>query len=122
VFQLRKSKEQNHHLQNELELEKSKNKELENSNSVFKNENQILLKKLKDMESNQEASNLASIPTNDQLELERKQFESLIQTYQDENEQLKNKLIKTDDLLALLNIERDCLIKKLNEQMKVTKK
>ncbi len=116
VFQLRKSKEQNHNLQNDLELEKIKNKELESNNLVFKNENKVLLLRLKEME----ASN--SIPTNDKLELERKQFESIIKSYQDENEQLKNKLTKTDDLLAILNIERDCLIKKLSEQLKLTKK
>ncbi len=58
----------------------------------------------------------------DQFELERKQFESLLKSYEEENEALKAKLKKSEDMNAILNIERGCIIKKLNEQLKANKR
>ncbi len=55
-------------------------------------------------------------------ELERKQFESLLKTYEDENENLKTKLKKHEEMIEILNIERDCIIKNLNEQLKLNKR
>ena len=116
---LRKSKEDNFHLQTRLDLEKIKSSEFEMENLKIKSELENLKTKPKETTNGVRDSEYHKI---DQLELERKQFESLLQSFQDENEQLRNKLKKSDDLAAILNIERDCLMKKLNEQLKLTKK
>ncbi len=58
----------------------------------------------------------------EQFELERKQFESLLQSYEEENQVLKAKLKKSEDMNAILNIERGCIINKLNEQLKANKR
>lgn len=61
-------------------------------------------------------------PSFEQYELERKQFESLLNTYENENEELKARLKKADEKLTLLNIDRECIIKKLNEQLRSNKR
>ena len=118
VYLLRKSKEEGMQLRAQLESEVSRN-------AARQAENEQLLVRL-DEANKSNATNIPmtvdSSPNTAQLELERKQFESLLITYQDENESLKLKLKKADDLVEILNIERDCLLKKLNEQLRSSKR
>ena len=118
VYLLRKSKEESMQLKAKFEAEV-------NRNAATQAENEQLLVRL-DEAHKSNAVNIPmpvdSSPNTVQLELERKQFESLLMTYQDENESLKLKLKKADDLVEILNIERDCLLKKLNEQLRSSKR
>ncbi len=50
-----------------------------------------------------------------QFEIERKQFECLLKQLEEENETLKKRLLKSEDHITLLNIERECLMKNLNK-------
>ena len=123
VFLLRKSKEENVRLQTRLTSEIAKNAEFETDYQMVKTKNENLNKKVNELKNILNANEKNENSCNkDQLELERRQFESLLQTFQEENEQLRNKLKRSDDLVAILNIERDCLMKKLNEQLKLSKK
>jgi hypothetical protein len=125
VYLLRKSREENFKLQSKLDAEANK------CNQVLKEKQEILdqlNEKIKATKLNQDSINSSNISSNnnsclsDQLELERKQFEDILKTIENENELMKQKLKKSDETIALMNIERDCLIKKLNEHLKTNKK
>ena len=52
----------------------------------------------------------------------RSQFESILKTYEDENEVLKTKLKKAEEMITILKIDRESIIKNLNEQLKYNKR
>lgn len=126
VLMLRKEKETNHLLLNDLEKQKQeasyKEKKLSSKIEMVETENQALrneLERYKNLLINNNDTHgfeddRAKI-LNERLEIERKQFESLILGSQQENELLKSKLKKTEDYVALLNIERECLMKKISQ-------
>lgn len=126
VLLLRKEKETNHLLQNSLEKQKqeasTKEKEMSSKIELVETENQALKKEIEryknlsigNNDTNDYEGDKAKI-LNERLEIERKQFESLILGCQQENELLKSKLKKTEDHVSLLNIERECLMKKISQ-------
>ncbi|CAF0714322.1 unnamed protein product [Brachionus calyciflorus] len=136
VLMLRKQKEENFQLQTLMDQErikfKTQEEEMMTKMNLFEKENRLLkleLENLKQMSINNQNISVETQETNGfvvtdkneennlslKLEVERKQFESLLNGYQEENELLKSKLRKTEDYVALLNIERECLMKKLNQ-------
>lgn len=95
-------------------------KELENEKikSIIigpKNEDEVELSRTKKLNESQ-------IDIFDKCELERKQFESILKTYEDENEVLKTKLKKAEEMISILKIDRESIIKNLNEQLKYNKR
>ncbi|RNA17426.1 UHRF1-binding 1 isoform X1 [Brachionus plicatilis] len=123
VVMLRKEKETYHLLQTKMEKQKSefnaKEKEMSSKLELVETENQILKKEIESLKMNRSMINNCEDDRikglNETLEIERKQFESLLLGSQEENELLKSKLKKTEDYVALLNIERECLMKKINQ-------
>lgn len=122
VLMLRKEKETSHSLQVELEKKKLEQNEKEKKIEDIESENQNLKKeieRLRNLVNEEKVINGCEEETasslNEKLEIERKQFESLLLGCQEENELLKSKLKKTEDYVALLNIERECLMKKINQ-------
>jgi hypothetical protein len=95
VFKLRESNEKNAKLDKRIEL---LTKQIDEKD-----------KKLKDLEF---------IVSENAFDIERKQFETLLDQYQQDNENLKNKLKKSEELMTLLNIERDSLKKNLDLKLK----
>ena len=128
VFLLRKSREDNFKLQTKLKNEQLKSKDLENDKDRLEKEVERCRIEIEtvikqNIQAKNEPKTLIEdefvLPEKseekiDQLEIERKQFENILRSYQDENDVLKKKMKKMEETVYLLTIERDSLFKKMN--------
>ena len=121
VYLLRKTKEENRKLQLELRVQRE-----EKSSHVEKNamslshhrEEKLAISAPKEDVNGFLIADKSELDRDKQLidkfEVERRQFESLLKKYQEENDVLRLKLANSEQNFLVLNNERDSLIKKLN--------